>query len=824
MPQKLAEGLTAVNTLATYGINKPSAVSFDPYKKSRMHDCKRRRYTLAAIQNSKNIPRRTFLKTTSIAAIATTFAAESSASASSASPGSATSDGANAASPFSTPLEAVNILQGTESTPDFSRGNTLPIAALPFGMAHWTLQSHANTPWMFHPSVRRIQGLRSTHQLSPWLDDYGHAMFMPFCGETHPEPGARASSYRPEDAKLHPHSIELFLLRYRATVELIPTMRGCLLTAAFEDSEAAKPTGLIIDIPVTLPRPPQPGTTIKEPPVPEPTIRPDPSKRGLQFTSTATAGGTPENFATYYVVQFAQPWEAFEVKKAGNHHFAIVTFKPGVAIEARIATSFISFEQAQLNLEKELGTQSAQTLREAAATQWNSHFARLQVEGATAEQQRTFASCLYRALLFPRTFHEPDAAGKPQHFSCFNGKVEPGLMYADHGYWDVYRAWYPFMSIVFPEKLGEILQAWVNAYNEGGWLPQFPAPGYRACMTGSLIDSLFGDAVVKGIPGFDVQAAYAGLKKHATVPGNPDKGYGRVGIDDYLKYKYIPHDHIEQSAAETVDAAYGDFCIAQVAKAAGHPEEAATFLTRSQNWRNLFDPSVKFLRGRNADGSWLTPFDPFTWGSPYVEAGAWQHRWDAPHDLDHLIELMGGKQASAAALEAMMTTPPIFNVGVYGQEIHEMSEMAAVSFGQYAHSNQPSHNLLYLFAHAGRADRTQYWVRKVMNELYTPDKLAGDEDTGSMAAWYLLSALGFYPVCPGKPEYTLGSPLFTRATIHVPGRAPFVVESPSNAAGKVYVKSAHLNGQALNGPTIPHAEIAKGGTLAFEMDSRAHTS
>jgi len=690
-------------------------------------------------------------------------------------------------------------------------------------MAHWTLQSHANTPWMFHPSVRRIQGLRSTHQLSPWLDDYGHAMFMPFCGETHPDPGARASSYRPEDAKLHPHSIELFLLRYRASVELIPTMRGCLLTANFESSEAAKPTGLIIDIPVTLPRQGAPDSP-KEPPVPEPTVQPDPTKHSLRFTSTANAGGVPENFATYYVVQFAQPWENFELKKAGNHHFATVTFKPGSAIEARIATSFISFQQAQLNLEKELGTKSAEVLREAAAAQWNQHFARIQIEGATPIQQRTFASCMYRALLFPRTFHEPDAGGKMQHFSCFNGKVEPGLMYADHGYWDVYRAWYPFMSIVFPEKLGEILQAWVNAYKEGGWLPQFPAPGYRACMTGSLIDSLFGDAVVKGIPGFDIKTAYEGLKKHATIPGNPDKGYGRVGIEDYLKYHYLPADRIDQSAAETVDAAYGDFCIAQVAKAAGHADDATTFLARSQYWRNLFDPSVKFIRGKNADGSWLTPFDPFTWGSPYVEAGAWQHRWDAPHDLNHLIELMGGKQASAEALEAMMTTPPIFNVGVYGQEIHEMSEMAAVSFGQYAHSNQPSHNLLYLFAHAGRPDRTQYWVRKTMNELYSPEKFAGDEDTGSMAAWYLLSSLGFYPVCPGKPEYTLGSPLFTRATIKLPGKTAFVIEAPGNTPEKVFVKSANLNGQPLAGPTIQHSEITKGGTLRFEMDTRAHTS
>jgi predicted alpha-1,2-mannosidase len=769
---------------------------------------------LAEIKDSNaGTSRRNFLKTTGLAAIGSTLLGEKSAQAADATASVSTDETPNAhPQQFKSAVDAVNILQGTDSTPAFSRGNTLPIAALPFGMAHWTLQSQANTPWMFSPSVRRIQGLRCTHQLSPWLDDYGHAVFLPFCGEVNPDPGARASSYRPEDARLTPYSLQLFLLRYRAQVELIPTERCCLLTASFETSDGPKVSGLAFDVPGK-----------------DSAITPDPANRRITFTSTANAGGAPENFATYYVVEFAEAWESFDIKKVESgsgrhqpeHQIGVVKFKPGAAIEARIATSFISFEQAKLNLKNELGSKPTAALREAGAALWNEHFHRIQIEGASHDQQRTFYSCMYRALLLPRTFHEPDASGKMQHYSAFNGKVEPGLMYADHGYWDVYRAWYPFMSIVFPEKLGEILQAWVNAYKEGGWLPQFPAPGYRACMTGSLIDSVFADAAVKGIPGFDVQIAYAGLKKHATLKGDPDKGFGRVGIEDYLKFNYLPADRIEQSVAETVDAAYGDFCIAQVAKAAGQQDDYAMFLKRSENWRNLFDPSVKFLRGKNADGTWLSPFDPFTWGSPYVEAGAWQHRWDAPHQIPELIEAMGGKAASAEALEKMLTTPPIFNVGVYGQEIHEMSEMAAVEFGQYAHSNQPSHNLLYLLAHAGRPDLTQRWVRKTMNELYSPDHFAGDEDTGSMAAWYILSALGFYPVCPGKAEYTLGSPLFLRATVQLPGKKAFIVEAPGNSPDKVFVRSAHLDGQPITGPTLGHTAIVKGGTLRFEMAASA---
>ncbi len=770
---------------------------------------------MAEIINNAGTSRRSFLKTTGLAAIGSTILGEKSAQAA-ATPSPADLGPTPGAHPrqFKSPVDAVNILQGTDSTPAFSRGNTLPIAALPFGMAHWTLQSQANTPWMFSPGVRRIQGLRCTHQLSPWLDDYGHAVFLPFAGEVNPDPGSRASSYRPEDAKLTPYSLQLFLLRYRAQVELIPTERCCLLTASFGTTDGAKVSGLVIDIP---------GKASA--------VTPDAANRRISFTSTANAGGVPDNFAAYYVVEFAEAWESFDIKKPESgsgphepeHQIGVVRFKPGAAIEARIATSFISFEQARLNLKSELGSKSPAALREAGAALWNEQLNRIQIEGASQDQLRTFYSCMYRALLFPRTFHEPDANGNMQHYSAFNSKVEPGLMYADHGYWDVYRAWYPFMSIVFPEKLGEILQAWVNAYKEGGWLPQFPAPGYRACMTGSLIDSIFGDAVVKGIPGFDLQAAYAGLKKHATIKGDPDKGYGRLGIEEYLKFDYLPADRIEQSVAETVDAAYGDFCIAQVAKAAGKQDDYAMFLKRSENWRNLFDPSVKFLRGKNADGSWLSPFDPFTWGSPYVEGSAWQHRWDVPHQLPELIEAMGGKAASAEALEKMLTTPPIFNVGVYGQEIHEMSEMAAVEFGQYAHSNQPSHNLLYLLAHAGRADITQRWVRKTMNDLYSPDQFAGDEDTGSMAAWYILSSLGFYQVCPGKPEYTLGSPLFTRATVQLPGKKAFIIEAPGNSPNTIFVRSAQLDGQPITGLTLQHAAIVQGGTLRFEMTAKAST-
>ena len=441
-----------------------------------------------------------------------------------------------------------------------------------------------------------------------------------------------------------------------------------------------------------------------------------------------------------------------ELNPAKTSSLGIVRFaSEEKQIDMRVSTSFISFEQALLNLHLEQGTHSAEVLRSEGQAVWNKHLERVEIAGGTDAQQKIFYSCLYRTLLFPRMWHEPDASGAMQHRSAYNGKVLRGLMYADHGYWDVYRAWYPMMTILFPERLAEILQSWVNAYDEGGWLPQFPCPGYRACMTGSLIDSVFGDAAAKKLPGFDLAKAYAGLKKHATQPGNPDAGYGRRGAGGISQ--------VRLRTARPGKAVCCGNCGCGVRRflhcpgrpgALGHHDDYTMFLRRSESWRRLFDAQTGFLRGKHSDGKWAEPFDPVTWGDPYVEGAAWQHRWDAPHDMDRLIAELGGPAKAVAALETMLTMAPVFNVGVYLDEIHEMSEMAAVDFGQYDHGNQPVHHVLYIFAAAGRPDRTRYWVRKVMDELYTTTTFAGDEDTGSMAAWFILSALGCLSPLPGQ--------------------------------------------------------------------------
>lgn len=736
--------------------------------------------------------RRAFLKSSGLAVAATVAGTSAETLSEAQTHASSSANPVKTSAKVVNPITLVNILQGTDSTPYFSRGNTLPIAARPFGMNHWTLQSNAYSSWMFAPGQRRLQGVRCTHQLSPWLGDYGNVTFMPFCGEVNPDSSGRSSSYRPEESTLSPHVLKMHLMRYSIDFAVLPTERGAVMTATYTKQQTP---GFLFDIP---------GKTV-------PDVKVDVSQNTIQFASTANSGGVPDGFALYYVLEFSHSWKSYDLKPTRDYHAGVLTFDESVRnLEVRIGTSFISYEQARLNLSREIGTRSAEAVRHESETIWNDYLHRIDIEGATHEQQRVFYSCFYRTLLFPRIWHEPDANGAMQHRSPYNGKIVPGVMYADHGYWDVYRAWYPMMTILFPERLAEILQAWVNAYQEGGWLPQFPCPGYRACMTGSLIDSLFGEAAAKGIKGFDLATAYQGLKKHATQTGNPDAGYGRRGLEEYLKYGYAPLGMVDQSAAETVDAAYGDYCIAQVAKALGHTEDYEMFMKRSQNWRNLFDKQTGFIRGKKADGTWMEPFDPITWGDPYVEGAAWQHRFDAPHDMDGLITLLGGKEKAVAALDQMLTIQPEFNTGVYHGEIHEMSEMAAIHFGQYAHNNQPVHHILAVYSVAGRPDRTAHYTRRVMDELYTADAFAGDEDTGSMAAWYVLSALGIVTLCPAKPEYMLGSAYFPKATVQLPEGKTLIVERTAPNA-----QTATINGKHLASSSIDHATLVAGGHLRF---------
>ncbi len=712
-------------------------------------------------------------------------------------------------------VNLVNPLQGTNSHHGFSQGNCLPIVARPFGMAHWSPQTDEGR-WLFDPRSRKLQGIRLTHQPSPWMWDYGHFTLMPQTGPPMLGASARSSAYRLDQSEITPYFAKTNLIRYDTTLEMSPTERGAIFQLTFPPSETAR---VLLDT--------FSGESHFQ-------FRPD--RNILAGFTRANSGGVPSNFASYFAVAFDRPWQ-----KTGlfhrNHHWetdaatgerlgAFAEFAPSDGpLIVRVATSFISIEQAVRNLEQELGTKSFEAVKAEAEAVWNNALGRIEIEGATERQQRTFYTCLYRAQLFPRQFHEYDADGKTIHYSPYDGQTHDGVLYTDNGFWDTYRTVYPLLSIVYPERWEEIIHGWVNAAKESGWFPRWPSPGHRACMIGTHIDAVIADAVVKGCRSFDLESAYAALCRNAFDVGDADETYGRRGIREFAELGYVPADHYHAATACTQDYAYNDWCIAQVAKALalGREEDYQKLIQRAQNYRHVYDPNVGFMRGRNADGGWEEPFREFQWGGAYVEGGPWQSTWAVPHDPAGLIALMGGPDAFCAKIDQMLALPPHFEAGSYGGEIHEMTEMAVADFGQYAQSNQPVHHVLSLYACAGRPDKFQYWVRRILDEYYTPDTLPGDEDNGEMTAWYVLNALGFYPLCPGHPSYVIGSPLFPKALVHLPDGKTLTITAEGNSPENVYVQNMTWNDAPHTATWIAHSDLVAGGHWHFHMTDSPRT-
>ena len=701
----------------------------------------------------------------------------------------------------------VNPLQGTNSVQSFSRGNTLPLVGRPFGLTHWSPQTSEAERWFFEPDKHELIGVRATHQPSPWMSDYGQFTVMAQAGASALAAKARGSAYRPEDLTILPHSLCVLLQRDNVRLEMTPTERCAVFRFILPSGEAGR---VIFDA--------------------HSQVAIHPERRLIAGFSRLNSGGVPGNFACYFAAVFDQDWRSAlpthageiaedQVTLEGEYIGAVAEFVPPPSgqVVLKLGTSFISAEQALRNLEHEVGDKSFDALRGEAEAVWNETLSRIQVEGGTDDQRRTFYSCLYRAHLFPRMFHEPDAEGQPVHYSPYDGEVHPGVLYTDNGFWDTYRTVYPLLSLIQPTRLGEIIQGFVNAYKEGGWLPNWPSPGYRACMIGTHIDAVIADAVVKGIGGFDREAAYAGMVKHANTPVDGEKGYGRIALREYLSLGYVPADKYDHATARTLDYAYDDFYLAQVAGVLGKHEDQAKYRERALSYRNVYDPATTFMRGKNADGKWSDPFDSYAWGDPFIEGSAWQFNFTVPHDPAGLTALMGGPAKVLAKLDRFLYQPPTFRPGTYGGVIHEMAEMAAVDFGQYDQGNQPVHAFLYFYAAAGSPWKMQYWTRRVLDILYTPDSLPGDEDNGEMASWYVLNALGLGPLCPGVPEYVLTSPLFPAARLQVADGKTLVIEAPGASEANAYVQSVSLNGQAHGPLCVQHDALIGGGLLRLAL-------
>lgn len=696
-------------------------------------------------------------------------------------------------------VELVNPLMGTRSIREYSRGNTLPLVQRPWGMTAWSLVT-SDSPWYFHPDLPKLRGIRATRQPSPWIGDYGEFTLCPQTGPLVVEPFARASAYRNTQSRIAPHDLRTEFLRYQTIVELTPTERGALLRFIFKAGSTGR---LLIE-------------------VPRGEVAYNPSNRQLEGRSTASCGGVPDSFGGAFLMRFSQP----VARHGRSGTVAWVEFDlPGDrVVEARVATSLINHELARLTLDREIGQHSLESLREQGAAEWNRLLGRFTITGGSDIQRRTFYSCLYRALCFPRRLHEFTADGTPVHLNMEDGSTSHGLLCADNGFWDTHRTVYPLYALAYRDELPALLEGWVQVARDTGWLPTWASPGHRACMIGTHIDAVFAEAVSKGIAGFDLPAAWLALRRHA-MEAPPRASVGRGDLPDYQKKGYLPDGKGIHSVSATLDFAYGDWCLAQIAGHLGQLQDERLLSERARSWRHLFDPVTRFFRPRDAEGRWVADFDPLTWGGPFVEGSAWQCGWAVPHDPEGLIAALGGPAATEARLDALLASPPHYHIGPYPEEIHEMTEMAMVDFGQYAHCNQPSHGILWFYALAGRPDKTELLTRRVLDELYHPgpDGFCGDEDNGEMGAWYVWAALGLYPFCPGSPDYVLGSPLFPRIEVSSGDGRTLVIEAPGNGPDTPCVTQRHLGKSPLAGMRVSQKALFRSATLTCRMSKPSST-
>lgn len=713
----------------------------------------------------------------------------------------------------SNPVDLVNTLMGTASKPSLSAGNTYPAIALPWGMNFWMPQTgKMGDGWAYTYDSDKIRGFKQTHQPSPWINDYGQFVIMPTTGKKVFKEDDRASwfSHKAEVAK--PHYYSVYLADHDVTTEITPTERAAVLRFTFPKTDKAH---IVID---ALDK----GSYVKI----------IPNERKIIGYTTKNSGGVPDNFKNYFVIQFdkafanTSTWNGkelvdnvLEIKE--NHTGAVIDFatEKGEKVNAKVASSFISFEQAEINL-KEIGQDNFDQVKAKAEKIWNTSLNRLKVEGGSDQQTRTFYSCLYRTMLFPRKFYELDKQGKVVHYSPYNGKVLPGYMFTDNGFWDTFRAVFPFFNLMFPSLNAQIMEGLANTYDESGFLPEWASPGHRDCMVGSNSASIIADAYLKGGKGFDINKLYQALVKNSENEG-PLSSVGRLGVKYYNQLGYVPYDvKINENAARTLEYAYDDFCISELAKALKRPqEEIDRFAKRSQNYKNLFDPRTKLMRGKNQDGTFQTPFNPFKWGDAFTEGNSWHYTWSVFHDINGLSNLMGGSKGFSKMLDSVFVVPPVFDDSYYGFVIHEIREMQIMNMGNYAHGNQPIQHMIYLYNYAGEPWKTQYWIREVMNKMYqpTPDGYCGDEDNGQTSAWYVFSALGFYPVTPATDQYVLGTPLFKKVTLSLENGKKITINAPENNEQNKYIQSVKFNGAGYSKNWLSHKKLTEGATIDFKM-------
>ena len=718
------------------------------------------------------------------------------------------------------PVDYVNTLVGTQSKFELSTGNTYPAIAMPWGMNFWTPQTgDMGDGWTYTYNADKIKGFKQTHQPSPWMNDYGQFALMPVTGGVVFEQNQRASwfSHKAEIAK--PYYYKVYLADHDVTTEMTVTERASLFRFTFPEEQNSY---VIVDAF-------DKGSYIK--------IIPEENK--IIGYSTRNSGGVPENFKNYFIIVFDKPFQFTAValdnaiktnqtEIEGNHAGGIIGFSThkGEQIHARVASSFISFEQAELNLQ-ELGDGDFDRLTEKGKNRWNEILSKIEIKDNDIDNLRTFYSCLYRSVLFPRAFYEINAEGQTIHYSPYNGQVLPGYLFTDTGFWDTFRSLFPLLNLIYPSMNEKMQEGLVNAYKESGFLPEWASPGHRHCMVGNNSASVVADAYLKGCQTEKIDLLYEAVLHGANHVHPQVPSTGRLGYEYYNQKGYVPYNvGINENVARTLEYAYDDWCIMRLAQQLNRPqEEIDLYRERSKNYRFVFDKENNLMRGKNEDGTFQSPFSPYKWGDAFTEGNSWHYTWSVFHDVQGLIDLMGGKENFVSMLDSVFVVPPIYDDSYYGQCIHEIKEMQIMNMGNYAHGNQPIQHMIYLYNYAGQPWKAQYWLREVMDKLYTPypDGYCGDEDNGQTSAWYIFSALGFYPVCPGSGEYVMGAPLFKKAILTLENGKQIVLNAPDNTNENRYIRSLKMNGKEYNHNWLKHEELMDGAVLDFDMSHMPNT-
>ena len=706
----------------------------------------------------------------------------------------------------------VNPLMGSQSTFELSTGNTYPAIARPWGMNFWTPQTgKMGDGWQYTYTANKIRGFKQTHQPSPWINDYGQFSIMPIVGKPVFDEEKRASWFAHKGEVATPYYYKVYLAEHDIVTEMAPTERAVLFRFTFPENDHSYVVVDAFDK----------GSYVK--------IIPEENK--IIGYSTKNSGGVPENFKNYFVIQFDKPFTFIstvsennilpnETEAKGNHTGAVIGFatKKGEIVHARVASSFISPEQAELNL-KELGKNSFDQLVANGREIWNREMSKIEIEDDNIDNLRTFYSCLYRSMLFPRSFYEIDAKGQVMHYSPYNGEVRPGYMFTDTGFWDTFRCLFPFLNLMYPSMNLKMQEGLVNAYKESGFLPEWASPGHRDCMVGNNSASVVTDAYIKGLRGYDIETLWEALK-HGANAHLRGTASGRLGYESYNQLGYVANNiGIGQNVARTLEYAYNDWAIYTLGKKLGKPEsEIDIYKKRALNYKNVYHPERKLMVGKDNKGVFNPNFDAVDWSGEFCEGNSWHWSFCVFHDPQGLIDLMGGKKEFNTMMDSVFVIPGKLGMESRGM-IHEMREMQVMNMGQYAHGNQPIQHMVYLYNYSSEPWKAQYWIREIMNKLYTagPDGYCGDEDNGQTSAWYVFSALGFYPVCPGTDEYIIGTPLFKSAKLHLENGKTITIKADNNQLDNRYIKEMKVNGKSQTRNFLTHDQLIKGANIQFQM-------